>query len=248
MQMKMSLPDGQSFEYDTDSDEAPQGVAAMLAPMLDAMVDCEITTVMTPQGEVIETTIPEKFVQALQNVPGVQLMGELATEEGLKAMGQQGTMKLPAGELTVGEVSTSRLEIKNPIFGKQIVDTTFTYRGTAEVAGETYEKFEPRTLLSFAKVEGDDANEPAQRPGPIVPTEFKVSDQSTSGEVLFDRAAGRLKSSRVEQKYTLGMSVEGQPIETRIKQTIDIEVKPIGTVEVAPDAAADAAEAAGDSE
>ncbi len=234
IKMTMGMPGGQSFSYDTDSDEAPEGIAAMVAPTLKAMSECQIRVVMTPQGEVLEATVPEKFVKALQDAPGAQMMGELATAEGLANISKQSSMKFPAGELVEGESDEATIEIKNPMFGKQVVTSKFTYVGTTEVGGETFETFTPEIQMKFMKDEKaddiGDADVPEQ-PAMPMPTDFKVTAQSTDGEVLFDREAGRLAASHVEQKFTMQMKMGEQAIETKIDQTIDVKVKPIRVVE-----------------
>ncbi len=240
IKMTMGMPGGQSFSYDTDSDEAPEGIAAMVAPMLKAMSECQIRVVMTPQGEILEATVPEKFVKALQDAPGAQMMGDMATAEGLANISKQASMKFPAGDLVEGTSEEATIEIKNPMFGKQIVKSKFTYKGITEVGGETFEAFTPSINMSFAKdekaerVAGDDETNDAeqpQQPAMPTPTDFKVTDQSTDGEVLFDREAGRLASSHVEQKFTMQMMMGEQMIETKVDQTIDVKVKPIGVVD-----------------
>jgi hypothetical protein len=56
--------------------------------------------------------------------------------------------------------------------------------------------------------------------------QMKVSDQNSSGEILFDVAAGRLHSTKLEQNVTIDVTVGGQTIQQKIDQTIDVKVTP----------------------
>ncbi len=51
VKMKMTTPYG-GFEYDSKSDAAPTGLAAMIAPMYKAMTNGEFEITMTARGEV----------------------------------------------------------------------------------------------------------------------------------------------------------------------------------------------------
>jgi len=58
--------------------------------------------------------------------------------------------------------------------------------------------------------------------------QMKIKDQSSDGEVLFNIAAGRLQSTSLKQNVTIEASVNGQPIQQKIDQKIDVTVTPAG--------------------
>jgi hypothetical protein len=57
---------------------------------------------------------------------------------------------------------------------------------------------------------------------------MKIKDQSSDGEVLFNIGAGRLQSTSLKQNVTIEATVNGQPIQQRIDQKIDVTVTPAG--------------------
>ncbi|MCG8449032.1 MAG: hypothetical protein MI725_05570, partial [Pirellulales bacterium] len=77
------------------------------------------------------------------------------------------------------------------------------------VEGQVLEVFAPKLEIDFG--EG------------IIPegNRLKVDNQQTTGEVLFNRSAGWLESSALEQKMTLLIHVGEQ----EIKQTMDQQVE-----------------------
>ena len=51
----------------------------------------------------------------------------------------------------------------------------------------------------------------------------KIKEQESSGEILFNVDAGRLHSSKLDQKMTME---QGAGMQMKINQTIAVEVKP----------------------
>ncbi len=211
VQMKMTAPSGQGFEYDTDAEEPPTGMAAMFAPIYKAMMQGEIVTTMTPRGEVIDVTIPDEVITAMRNIPGAAAMGEMASTEGLKKMATQGSMVLPEAAPTSGTQWSSTVDIDNPMVGKMIVQTAYEYQGTKDVDGATCAVISPTVTM---KIEGQ-----AQVP-------VTVQDQTSDGQILFNADAGRLLSSKIKQGMTLGITVQGQTIQQQIDQTNSVKLTP----------------------
>lgn len=209
VEMKMTGP--VSFSYDSNSEEPPSGMAAMVAPMFDAMTEGDFEITMTARGEVKDVKIPDKVLESLKNSPGAAQMGEVGTADGFKKLLTQGAFVLPEGDLEPGQSWTSTVEVNNPMAGKQTVDTTYTYEGTKEVDGKKFAVFKPQLTMNFA----GGAN-----------VQMNVKDQKSSGEVLFNIEEGRLHSSALDQDVTMEVSVAGQTMEQKINQKIRITVKP----------------------
>lgn len=213
VQMKMTGPAGQGFEYDSNSEAAPTGLAAMIAPMYQAMTKGDFEITMTARGEVKDVKIPEEVLAALKNSPGAAMMGDLATPEGFQKMLMQGALVLPENAPAKGEQWSTKLEMNNPQAGKQIVETTYTFDGTKEVDGTTFAIFKPNLKMTF------EGNEMMQ---------MKVKEQSSEGEILFDMTAGRLSSSTLKQKVDMDVTVAGQQLQQKLDQKIDVKVTPAG--------------------
>jgi hypothetical protein len=191
--------------YDSQSTEEPQGFAAMIAPMMRAMAAAKFTMTMSPQGEITDVEVPEDVVKALAATPGAQLMGEFATEAGLKKTITQFLLELPETLEEGGEWTTS-FEMANETTGVQKMESTYKYVGPKEVDGVTLEAFTPTFAMSFGGG------------GAVTPT---VTNQATSGEVLFNREAGRLESADAEYTVDLTVGVGGR----QMAQTITSKTK-----------------------
>lgn len=211
VQLTNTSPVG-NFEYDSDSQEPPTGMAAMVAPMYDAMTKSDFEITITARGEVKDVKIPEEVLTALKNSPAAQQMGEMASAEGLKKMLTHGAFVLPEQMPEKGQSWSTKVELENPAAGKQTVTTTYTFDGIQDIDGVSYAVFRPELKIDFA---GNDK------------LKLTVKDQSSDGEVLFDVKAGRLKSSKLKQGVTMDVSVAGQTMQQKIDQTINISMTPV---------------------
>jgi Family of unknown function (DUF6263)/Wolframin C-terminal OB-fold domain len=221
VKMKMESPYG-GFEFDSQSEQAPAGLAAMIAPMYKAMTEGEFIITMSNRGEVMDVKVPEEVVTALKNSPGAAAMGDLATADGFKKMISQGALVLPEKAPSEGDTWTSKVEMKNPMVGTQIVETTYRYQGTKEMDGTTLAVIEPELKMSFG-----------ENPQPNV--QMKIADQTSSGEVLFNIEEGRLRSSTLKQNVTIDVTAGGQSMKQKIDQTIDVKVSPAGEEDAGAD-------------
>jgi hypothetical protein len=214
MKIKMTLPPPLgTIEYDSKSGQAPQGPAAMLAPMYKAMTEAEFELTMTPRGEIKDVKIPDQVLAALRNSPGAAAMGDMATPEGFKKMISQGALVLPEEAAEPGKEWTTKVEVNNPMAGKQVIETTYRFQGVEEQDGTTFAKIEPELKMQF---EGT----------PQV--QMNVSEQDSSGEILFNVDEGRLQSSNLKQNVTIDITVAGQMMQQKIDQTIEVNVTPAG--------------------
>ncbi|MCI0492172.1 MAG: DUF6263 family protein [Planctomycetes bacterium] len=210
VRMQMTGPMGK-VEYDSDSQEPPAGMAAMVAPMFEAMTRGEFELTITARGEVKEVKVPEEVLSALKNSPQAAQMGDMATPEGFQKMIMQSALVLPEKSPSKGETWSNKIDLTNPAAGKQTVETSYTYDGTKEVEGKTYAVFRPKLTMQF---EGNAA------------VQMKMKDQTSEGEVLFDIEQGRLNSSTLKQNVTMEMTVAGMTMEQKIIQAIEVKVTP----------------------
>jgi hypothetical protein len=210
MRMRMAMPQGQQIDYDSSSDAAPQGFAAMLAPMMKEMTKAVFDVKMSPQGEILEVAIPEGLIKALKGSPAAQMMGDMASEEGFKQMIEKGSLKLPE-TLEKGVTWDSEVKLKNPMFGTQTVTTTYEYIGPREVDGQVMEVFSPTLNMEFG--DGAGANG----------AQIEVTGQKSEGEILFNRNQGFLESSQINMGMDLKIKVAGQEINQAIDQKISLK-------------------------
>jgi hypothetical protein len=210
IQMKMTAPGGQGFDYDSASEGPAVGMAAMIAPMFEAMTAGAFEVTMTPRGEVSDVRIPPDMAAAIAKGPG-GAGGEKAAIDQFKAMITQGAFVLPENPPTPGEEWTTKVDVKNPAGGNQTVETTYKYEGSRDVDGTTFAVIRPSLKMELA------GNAMMQ---------MKVKEQSTDGEVLFNEEAGRLHSMSIDQDLTIDVGVGGQTMPGTIKQKVDVTVTP----------------------
>jgi hypothetical protein len=226
VKMKMSTPVG-GFEYDSKSEEAPTGLGAMIAPMYKAMTEGEFEITMTSRGEVKDVKIPEQVLTALKNSPNAAAMGDIASADGFKKMISQGALVLPDKAPQKGETWSTKVEMKNPAVGKQTVETTYKYDGTKDIKGTLFAVIKPQLKMEFEGQAAVKEGQP-QQPAAQQNMQMKIKDQTSDGEVLFNIPAGRLQSTSLKQNVTIEASVNGQPIQQKIDQKIDVTVTPAG--------------------
>lgn len=209
MHMTVAPKGRDKIEFDTDSTDEPQGFAAMLAPLFRAMTRAKFTLTMSPRGKISEVKVPEELIAALAASPGGAVMGDMATAKGMEEMMSRMSFELPE-TLEVGKTSTISAEMANPVLGKQTIKMIYKYVGPREVDGAAMEVFEPTLDIAF---DGG-------------PATAKISDQKSSGEVLFNRTAGRLESTAIDHSMSLALSIGGMATNQTLKQSMEMKWLP----------------------
>jgi hypothetical protein len=207
MKVSMALPPPIGvLEYDSESEDAPSGMATLLAPLHQALSKAEIQFTMTPRGEITNVKIPAELVAALKNIPGGTGLSDLATPEGFKNTLAKEVFVLPADELQPGQEWSTKVELSAPLGGKQVMEKTYRYEGTKEIEDVRYAVIRPGVKMSF------DDN-----------PQLKVAAHESSGEIQFKIEAGRLHSSVFDQSFTLEQ--EGG-VKATIDQSMRVQVVP----------------------
>jgi hypothetical protein len=215
IKMSMNAPMGQSFDYDSTAEGPPEGMAAMIAPMYDAMTNGKFVFTMTPRGEISDVNVPPEVLEAIKNSPGAAAMGEMATADGIQKMLMQGSLVLPEDSPVEGESWSNSATMNNPMTGKQTVETSYKFEGMKDVDGVKMAVFRPAIKMGF------EGNETMQ---------LKVTEQTSDGEVLFNQDAGRLDSTTLQQTTKIDMTIAGQTMQQQIDQLIEVQVSPAEAV------------------
>jgi hypothetical protein len=195
MRTEVAVNGGETTKIDSAAAENPQGQAATLLPLLKALTGNAFTVTMTPRGDIKDVEVPEAIVEALKNQPGAAQMGDLATPEGFKKLVRQASFILPE-KLEPGSEWSTTTESNFPAVGTQSAKFTYRYEGPKEVNDKPAERFTVKVETKFAGGE----------------TPVEVTTQAADGEVLFNRDAGRLESSSIDQHLKLKITVGGQVI------------------------------------
>ncbi len=214
MQMKMEML-GQTFEFDSDSDEAPQGPAAMIAKAMQPLMGMQYTMSMNEMGEVLEVDVPQETIDMLNKMPGMEQFGSMFDKESLQNASSGGFLPLPEQALMKGDTWSHESEMENPLLGKQTTTMHFVYQGTEEVDGRTLDRIDVDIDMDFG--DGEIEN----------PMGLKVTLESgdMSGKYYFDNEAGRVARSEMLMQMETETEVAGQvmqqDVDARIVTTLD---------------------------
>ncbi len=209
VKLTMTGPRGEKIEYDSAGDEATASLAAMVAPIYDALTKGEFEFTITSRGEIKVVKVAEEVLEALKNSPGAAMLGDIATADGLQRMIVKWALVLPEKAPKAGEVWRSRVELKSPAGGEQIVESSYRYDGTKVVDGRTYAVFRPGLEITFGGKNG---------------ATTRVKEQDSNGEILFDVQTGRLQSATLKRGVTMDVTVAGQTVEQKVTQTVAVEL------------------------
>jgi len=206
--------DREGLEFDSAVEEATAGLAAMIAPMYEAMNDGEYQVTVSPRGEVREVQLPPDFEQTIRTAPGAESTGQDAAVDALRAVVTRWIVELPADPPTVGQTWSTRTPVHIPAAKSAAVISEYRYDGTREVDGRTCAVILVDWKLDVQADEG---------------AATSVEDQQTKGEVLFDAGTGRLRAMSIDHRATLEIGRAGQVMRGTIAQRVAVQVR--GTTE-----------------
>jgi Family of unknown function (DUF6263) len=191
---------GNSFEFDSQSGKDPEGqIASLLTPMLKALVNAEFTFKMNGRGELSEIKVPQKLLESLRQAGPAANAGGMFSEEGMKNLISQSSLILAEGPLEKGKSWSQQAKVPVPMLGSMVMNKTYTYDGASpKEAGLDVIVLDTQVTL-----------EPAADSNIAV----KITSQKGTGEFTFDPRAGRVVSSRVNDKLQMSLSVMGQELE-----------------------------------
>ncbi|TWT35461.1 hypothetical protein KOR34_03530 [Posidoniimonas corsicana] len=212
LQLTFDAPGGQGYQLDTDSEEPPQGLATMIAPVYRALTEHNCQLTVSPQGEILKSEPPEEVLQSLKNFPGAAALGKGG------ALYQQllrpALIEVPAGELKVGQKWVSFIEAPLAMFGVEAAEFQYEYLGEREADGRPVAAIGVRLML----IPPEDEN--------AAPVQVRVVQ--SEGEVLFDREAGRVHSARLESRCELKFTDGKQVTTGEVTQTATAKLAPAG--------------------
>lgn len=214
IRMKMVRPDGTS-EYDTASDQAPQGLLAIMAPALKAMTKVKFTMKMNSQGEVLEADVSQSTLDAMKAIAGAGQAGATFSKEQLVAMIKKGTPPLPKDPVNKGDTWSRAMELELPGgMGNMASEMKLTYGGPEQVEGKTLERIDMDVTANVKPV------------GTGAPLAATLKVDKSRGTIYFDNAAGRLSHSETAQELTMQLSMGGRSMTQTIQQNIKVQMAP----------------------
>lgn len=216
MRLTMNGPAGIQFEIDSADDRPPEGLARSIHPVIQALAQATFTLLMTPRGEILEIDMSDDVTAALQKIPGSSMLGDMAKKEGLTQIIKQAMPVFPEEPVEEETKWNSTFTLKNPIFGRQVVRTTYRYDGEEQVDDRKLDRIAIRVVMQIQR----DADAAA-------PAAMKVIEQDSSGALFFNRAAGRVESSRITQSMRMQVQAAGQTMQQQIETQTRLAVTPV---------------------
>jgi hypothetical protein len=213
-QAKMESAQGTMFEYDSTAGEEPEGLAKMLVPMLEALLNRPMVVRLTPRGETKEMKLPNGFLQKVNQLAGGGQFGQLFSEDWMKQFGNVSI--LPEGPVTTGQTWQNETEISNAIVGQMKVVTTSRYEGPVEREGRTFDRIS--TAIQFVP-------EKKEQPGIV-----GIREQSGEGTLEFDAEAGRLQQSESRTTMKMNIDILGQKMLQDLQMDMVMRLAPVEEV------------------
>jgi hypothetical protein len=208
---KMTLPIG-GLEFDSDAKGPAVGMAAINAPLYQALVKSPIEFVVAPAGRVTGVKLPEEVQAALKRMPTSSAFGDLAKPETFQALFLPGFPILPPEEsFSPGHQWPVKTTAELPGAGTLTVETNYHYEGRREVDGKTVAVIRPTRTVSFA---GSGA------------WQRRIKEQSTEGEILFDQSAGRVQASTLKHTMSITVNAGAGEVEQKVEQLIQVKLAP----------------------
>lgn len=201
-------PGGQETEYDTQNDEQPHGYAATLAPLFKTLLESEIKARMNTRGELSELQIPDDLQIVLSSKPAGKALGHLGSEDDFRSLLQLGLPVLPESEsFAVGQQWEEERQLANAPLGSAETRNVYRWENVKEQEGERLAVIVPTISASLidavAGVEKD-----------------LITEQKTTGEILFDLTSGRPQSSQIELQLQLESDGDEQPVRSTLVHTV----------------------------
>jgi len=210
MQMKMQSPQGMMLEYDSAAGKEPEGMAKMMAPILEAMIKKPFLEKMTARGEILEMKAPQGFVESINKMAPQGAGGGFFSDDMMKQMSAFGVF--PEEPVTPGKTWNRKMTSKVPVLGSMTAEITYRYVGTEDRDGRPVEKIAVSMLMKLGEEKG--------QPG------LTIKDVETDGTLFFDAAAGRLVQMQTKARMKISVAVGTMKIEQDMEMDQRIEPKP----------------------
>jgi hypothetical protein len=208
VRLKLVDPLGE-IAYDSLDDEEPPAVAALAGSLFHELRKHPVRFSLTARGQVTNFDVSDEVLEAFKASPLADALAGFASEEKIQRLVLPELSELPADPLSIGQSWSHSAEFTNPAFGKQVMETNYTYGGDQEVDGHKLAALKITLKLSPAgETKGTVELQPAE----------------SSGEMLFDPAQGRLVSSRIELRLQATSSTNGEKVEGILAQSSETKL------------------------
>jgi hypothetical protein len=212
LKSRMETGGAPAVEFDTASAEQPKGAAEYFAGARQ-LVGAQIQLKLTARGEIQAVTVSEETTKLIGEALAGTALAPLFSSAGLADTLKQSAAVLPEQALNEGNAWQIVSSAKLPAGAVQ-QRTTYTYRGVRDVDGQMLEAIELSSLLELGKPPAD-----AKHP-------LTIKEQSHTGTLLFDAAAGRFVRSEVNQRLVTESPYRGTQVRVAAKTTLTTTYRP----------------------
>ncbi|MEM8679276.1 MAG: DUF6263 family protein [Planctomycetota bacterium] len=192
--MDMKSPMGE-IKFDSEDEEEPSGMAAMLASAIKPMVGIKFVQKLSPYGENLG-------VEVVGQEDGAAGQGPMNPDM-LKQMANSAQVPFPEAGVEANETWTAETEVDVPPLGKATTTSTYEYLGEEQRGDATVDVIQVAQKTDFPK--SDEPNAMGMK--------IDVEDSSSTGKLYFNAEKGHLVGSEIEQKMTATIEAMGQTID-----------------------------------
>jgi hypothetical protein len=217
IKLSMTAPMAGEVDYDSDSDETPEGFAEQVVGGLEPLVGSSMIVTMNERGQTVNFEVDPALLEKMKS----SSMGpSFASEDTLKNMIGHAACTFPEEGVSIGKSWTDELKTTSAT-GNMTTTSTYTYDGHENVDGKALEKISVKSLIAI---------EPSAEAAD--PMEVQVDKQDNTGVVYFDSAAGHVTQATINQNMEMTLNAMGQEIAVKTKGKTTLSIKPGG--EAAP--------------
>ncbi len=197
--IRATISDGQSTPKSYDSDAKRNPVD--LSGAFDRFKDLELRMQIEPDGKIVSVEFPPAAKEALQKngVPGVDF-GQML---------RQSMLTFPSAAVAAG--SSWRGSLESPIpNGKLKLATTYLHGGEVDWEDKKLVQITHTSILDLDADQGE--------------SKLAVKEHEQTGTILFDAAAGRIVSSKTNQRLKTQSRLRETVIDTTTRSSLEMTI------------------------
>jgi hypothetical protein len=206
---KLQSPQGIVIDYDTASGKKPEGMATMLQPMFEAVINKPIQMKITERGEVKDMKLPAGMLESINKVAGSGPTGNVFSEDFLRQLSE--ICVFPQEPVSPGSTWKHTVTTKDSALGQMVVTNLMRYEGTENRNGLPVEKITFST--QFQKPQ-------QQKPGTV-----GIKEQTGGGTIYFDAAAGQIQESINQMTMKMDITVMGRMMNQDLEMNLVLKPK-----------------------
>lgn len=204
--VKLELPQSGAIAYDSAVTKKPTAEAKQLAESLGPLVGGKLKVKLATTGEILDVSLDEALASHLEKLPADAGWKGMFTRDGMRQLLRQSLVVFPREPVQAGGAWQRQLDIAAPL-GKIRQTSDYRYVGP-----------ESRDMRMLERIDVTSRVTVGQGEGPAPPPTIK--EQSQTGQLWFDAAAGRLAESSSTQKLRTEAKVRDTVVGVTVNSTL----------------------------